>query len=108
MRLIACLQASCGCHQYILAYGKWSLKKDGTLWDFSGGLVPCFEGRGVGSIPGWGTKIPHAVRCSQKINFGKKKKDDTLQMQGGLIIIVVKITTTIIMQITETLSALGE
>ena len=60
----------------------------------------------MGSVPGWGTKIPHAVSCSQKINFGKKK--DILQMQGGLIIIVVKITTTIIMQITETLSALGE
>ena len=27
---------------------------------------------GVGSIPGWGTKIPQAVRCGQKI--GKKKK----------------------------------
>ena len=61
---------------------------------------------GVGSISGWGTKIPPAVRCSQKINF--EKKDGTLQMQGGVIIIVVKTTTIIIMQITEALSALGE
>ena len=26
--------------------------------------------QGIGSIPGWGTKIPHAVLCGQK----KKKK----------------------------------
>ena len=60
----------------------------------------------MGSVPDWETKIPHAVRCSQKINF--EKKDGTLQMQGGVIVIVVKTTTTIIIQITEALSALGE
>ena len=27
-----------------------------------------FYCRGAGSIPGWGTKIPHAARCCQKIN----------------------------------------
>ena len=27
--------------------------------------------RGAGSIPGWGTKIPHAMHCGQKI---KNKK----------------------------------
>ena len=25
-----------------------------------------FTAKGSGSIPGWGTKIPQAVRCSQK------------------------------------------
>ena len=29
-----------------------------------------FHYRGTGSVPGQGTKIPHALRCSQ----GKKKK----------------------------------
>ena len=32
--------------------------------DFPGGPVdkiPCFHGRGTGSIPGWGTKVPHEV-----------------------------------------------
>ena len=28
----------------------------------------------VGSIPGWGTKIPHAVWCHQKLNLIKKKQ----------------------------------
>ena len=28
---------------------------------------------GMGLIPGWGTKIPHATRCGQK--FFKKKKE---------------------------------
>ena len=39
--------------------------------DFRGGPVvqnPCFQSRQhTGSILGWGTKIPHAVRCGQKI-----------------------------------------
>ena len=41
-------------------------------WDFSGGPVvktPCFQCRGMGSILGWGTKIPH-VTCPEK----KEKK----------------------------------
>ena len=25
--------------------------------------------RGMSSIPGWWTKIPHAVQCSQKVKF---------------------------------------
>ena len=29
--------------------------------------------RSLGLIPGWGTKIPHAVQCSQKIKTKKKK-----------------------------------
>ena len=39
--------------------------------------TPDFHGRGVGSIPGWGTKILHAVWHSQKnktIKCLKKKK----------------------------------
>ena len=38
-------------------------------WDFPGGPVAktlCFQCRGIGSIPGQGTKIPHAVLHSQK------------------------------------------
>ena len=31
---------------------------------------------GAGSIPGWGTKIPHALWYSQKTNKLKKKKKD--------------------------------
>ena len=41
------------------------------LRDFPGNPVvktPHFQCRGMGSIPGWGTKISHAVRV------GKKKK----------------------------------
>ena len=44
--------------------------------DFPGGPVvktlPSNAG-GVGSIPGWGTKIPHAVGCSQKLKKKKKR-----------------------------------
>ena len=42
----------------------------GLPWDFPGSLVvkiPCFKGRGVCSTPGWGTKIPRAMWCSQKM-----------------------------------------
>ena len=28
--------------------------------------TPCFHRRSTGLIPGWGTKIPHAMWCSQK------------------------------------------
>ena len=37
--------------------------------DFPGGPVvttPLFNAGGVGSIPGQGTKIPHAMQCGQK------------------------------------------
>ena len=36
--------------------------------DFSGGPVvktPSSNAEDVGSIPGWGTNIPHATRCDQ-------------------------------------------
>ena len=36
-------------------------------------LCTCNAGD-VGSIPGWGTKIPHAVRCGQKRKKKRKKK----------------------------------
>ena len=42
--------------------------------DFSGSPVvkisPSNAGS-VGSIPGWGTKIPHATRCGQKLKINK-------------------------------------
>ena len=28
--------------------------------------IHAYTAEGAGSIPGWGTKIPHATRCSQK------------------------------------------
>ena len=44
-------------------------------WDFHGcpvvKILPSSV-RGSGSIPAWGTKIPHATGCGQKL---KKKKD---------------------------------
>ena len=47
-------------------------------WDFPGGPVvktlPSNAG-GMGPIPGWGTKIPHAVGCGQKLKKKKKKKE---------------------------------
>ena len=33
------------------------------------GKTPCFQCRGVGLIPGPGTKFPHAPRCGQKVIF---------------------------------------
>ena len=42
-------------------------------WDIPGSPVVKFlasTGGGMGSISGWGTKIPHAMGCGQK----KKKK----------------------------------
>ena len=42
--------------------------------DFPGSSVvktPCFYGGGMGSIPGQGSKMPHAMRHGQKV--GEKK-----------------------------------
>ena len=38
--------------------------------------TPCFHYSGPGSIPGWGTKIPHASGCGQKKEGKKKKRYD--------------------------------
>lgn len=38
-------------------------------WDFPAGPVietPCFQPRGTGSIPSWGTEIPHAPMVQLK------------------------------------------
>ena len=40
-----------------------------VVGDFLGGPVVktlCFQGRGAGLIPGWGTKTPHAVQLQKK------------------------------------------
>ena len=37
-------------------------------WQSSGYYT--FTAEGMGSIPGWGTKIPEAVWCSRKKNSG--------------------------------------
>ena len=42
-------------------------------WDFPGCPVLRLSTVNAGSIPGQGTKIPHAVWCIQKIKGGKKK-----------------------------------
>ena len=45
----------------------WGKKKK----DFPVGPMvktPCSQHRGHGSIPGQGTKMPHATGCSKKIN----------------------------------------
>ena len=60
----------------------WSHKAEAT-WDFPGGPMvktPCFHCRGRGSIPGRGTKIPHATWRSQKTEkqTNKKKAEATL------------------------------
>ena len=36
--------------------------------------IPPPNAKGSGLIPGPGTKIPHAVGCSQKLNLKKKKE----------------------------------
>ena len=43
-----------------------------------------FTARGTGSIPGQGTKIPHAVRCSQKLKKTKNKKTYLLCTQNPM------------------------
>ena len=48
------------------------------MWgDFLGSPVvktPHFQRRGAGSIPGWGSKIPHATMCSKKQTNNNKIK----------------------------------
>ena len=45
----------------------------------------CFQGRGVGSVPGQGTKIPHAIRCRlarRNINNLRYADDTTLMAES--------------------------
>ena len=59
------------------------------LWDFPGGPVVKtlrFQCRGMGSIPGQGTKIPHSVQCSQKTKKIKKKKRKGLCSEATLVL----------------------
>ena len=54
-----------------------SLEESTFFWDFPGGPVvkiqPSNAG-GMGSIPGWGIKIPHAAWCGQNIKKKEKKE----------------------------------
>ena len=53
--------------------------------DFPGGPVletPCFHCRGHGSIPGQGTKVPHAARPKKDKN--KNKKNTLRRMKSCL------------------------
>ena len=50
--------------------------KNFVHWDFPGGPLvktPCSQCRGMGSIPGWRTKIPHALWCGQNKQTNKQK-----------------------------------
>ena len=58
-------------------FSLWTQIRKGTIQDFPGGPVvktPHFQGRGMGSIPGQGTKIPHAMQHGQKTLKKKFKK----------------------------------
>ena len=53
------------------------------LWDFPSHpvvktLLP--NAGGLGSIPGWETKIPHAMGCGQKVEKKKKKNQQNTQL----------------------------
>ena len=46
---------------YILLQNGLKKKKELSYWEFSDSPVlrtPCFHCRGIGSVSGWGTKIP--------------------------------------------------
>ena len=52
-----------------------------TFGEFAGGPVVrtlCFTAKGVGSVPGWGTKIPQAMK------HGQKKKREREKYMFGL------------------------
>ena len=47
-----------------------------VFWDLPGSPVVktlCFQSRGMGLIPGQGTKVPNAVWCGHKVKIKKKK-----------------------------------
>ena len=48
-----------------IASKKWDSLDIIIYWEFPGGPVVRTP-KGVGSIPGWGTKIPKAAQCGQK------------------------------------------
>ena len=51
------------------SYTTWKQNKTGDPWDFPGGSLVktlCFIAKGLGLIPGQGTRIPQAAWCSQK------------------------------------------
>ena len=59
-----------------------SLRKSSVFqkrpWEFPGSPVArtlCMRAKGLRSIPGWGTKIPEAMQCGQKMN--KEDKMDS-------------------------------
>ena len=57
-------------------------------WDLPGSPVvktPSFQCKGAGSIPGWGTKIPHATQHGQKKKKKKKKIKNKRNTQYPLI-----------------------
>ena len=40
---------------------------------------------GVSSVPGWGTKILHAMQCGQKKTKNKKQKNSGSNVEDGLM-----------------------
>ena len=64
-----------GCTLFAARYG-WTEKVGyGTFLAVQWLRFCASNARGLGSIPGWGTKIPHAARCGQE-NIKKKKKEN--------------------------------
>ena len=49
------------------------MRNKGIPWRSSGRICALTTGN-TGSIPGWGTKIPHASKCSQKQNNKNKQE----------------------------------
>ena len=45
-------------------------QRNKQTWDFAGSpAVKTSTAEGASSIPGWGTKIPHATWCRQKVKI---------------------------------------
>ena len=64
------------------------------VWDFPSGPVvktPRFQCRRLGSIPGWGTKIPHAMCCGQMNKYFILKKNASSSPGQHLLIHFLKV-----------------
>ena len=64
--------------QHAMKCQLWGASQPGEAIDFPGSPVVktvLFQCRVTGSIPGWGTKIPHAVSTAKK-NIGKQEAEE--------------------------------
>ena len=67
-------QLRCGAARYINKYFILKVQIPGLPWR-SSGLLCASNAGGVGSISGWGTKIPHAACCSLNKQIQVRKLD---------------------------------